>query len=146
MTDSSATMGNMLGGSSSDAHSQELMAFLWFIIAAFEIRVWVEWLPSKQNPGDPFSRPLTHKKGAFEIVGHIDAEWSPPVLAPTVVQSPHAWEWAMSSKVDPALWSNSQQLKFVAELGALEPAELASALCAAVRAPPESAQVLQLGY
>ena len=74
VTDSSATMGNILGGSSADAHSQELVAFLWFIIAAFEIHVWVEWLPSKQNPGDPFSRPLTHKKEAFDIVGHIDAE------------------------------------------------------------------------
>ena len=62
VTDSFATMGNILGGSSSDAHSQELIAFLWFIIAVFEVRAWVEWLPSKQNPGDPFSRPLTHTR------------------------------------------------------------------------------------
>ena len=34
----------------------------------------------------------------------------------------------------------------MAELGALEPAELASALCTAVRAPPEGARVLLLGY
>ena len=52
----------------------------------------------------------------------------------------------MSSKTDPALWSRSQQLEFVAELGAIEPAELAAALCAAVRAPPEGLSVLQLGY
>ena len=45
VTDSFAMKGNLLGGSSSDAHSQELVAFLWYIIAAFEIQVWVERLP-----------------------------------------------------------------------------------------------------
>ena len=39
VTDSSATMGNLLKGSSSDAHSQELVAFWWFIVSAFEISV-----------------------------------------------------------------------------------------------------------
>ena len=52
----------------------------------------------------------------------------------------------MSSKVDPSTWSDRHQLQFVAELGALEPAELASALCIAVRAPPDGAMVLPLGF
>ena len=52
----------------------------------------------------------------------------------------------MSSKTDLALWSSSQQLEFVSELGALEQTELAAALCAAVHAPPKGAGALQLGY
>lgn len=68
VTDSSATQGYLLGGSSPDAHLQELVAFLWYIITAFDIQVWVQWLPSEQNPGKPFSRPLTHKTEASEIV------------------------------------------------------------------------------
>ena len=46
--------------------------FLWpgvllFLAAMYRIEIWVDWVPSKQNPGDPYSRPLTDKAAAEEL-------------------------------------------------------------------------------
>jgi hypothetical protein len=146
VTDSSATQGNLLSGSSSDAHSQELVSLLAFVLSAKNIQVWVQWLPSKQNPGDPFSRPLTDQKEAFAIAKAIGAEWTPPIMPPTIVQSAHARGIAMQSSTGPSSWSTQDQLAFVAELGALDAKDLGKALLAAVRPLPEGQPILRLGY
>ena len=40
------------------------MAHIQFFAMIYRIHLWFDWVPSKQNPGDPFSRPTTCGKEA----------------------------------------------------------------------------------
>ena len=41
---------------------------IWLLCVVYQLKVWVKWIPGKQSPGDPFSRPTTHAKEARALL------------------------------------------------------------------------------
>ena len=58
LSDSTASLGNLNSGTSADDHSQQIVAQTPYLMVVYRIEYWVDWVPGKQTPGDPYSRPL----------------------------------------------------------------------------------------
>ena len=67
LTDSTAALENVKAGVSSDQQSSDIVAHIQFFAMIYKIHFWFDWVPSKQNPGDPYSRPSTCGEEAKEL-------------------------------------------------------------------------------
>ena len=67
LSDSTAALGNLVSGSSVDDHNQQIVAQLLYLMVVHRIEFWVDWVPGKQNLGDPYSRPLTNSEDAKKL-------------------------------------------------------------------------------
>ena len=93
-------MHNCEQGVAAVQQSQDLVSRIFFMASVFRVHLWFDWVPSKQNPGNPYSRPQT---GATETVladesmsaQRFSPQWPSFIRAGrvpwrTVLQSPHS--------------------------------------------------------
>ena len=73
ISDSTAALTNCREGSAADQQSRGLVSTIFFLGSVFHIHAWFDWVPSKQNPGDPYSRPKTGKKEIAELDSKMNA-------------------------------------------------------------------------
>ena len=59
LTESTAALNNCREGTAADQQSRDLVSTILFLGSVFRIHIWFAWVFSKQNPGDPYSRPKT---------------------------------------------------------------------------------------
>ena len=64
LSDSTAFLGNLTSGTSADDYSKQIVAQLLYFMVVHRIEFWVDWVPGKQNTGEPCSRPLTNATDA----------------------------------------------------------------------------------
>ena len=62
MDDSTATIGAVLKGSSSDKDSREIVGSIWLLLGALRCTMRIEHTPGETNPGVCFSGPLDARK------------------------------------------------------------------------------------
>ena len=90
LTDSTAALENVKAGVSADQQSRDIVTHIQFFAMIYRIHLWFDWVPSKQNPGDPYSRPTTCGKEAEEldkIVGSHQVRTGVAFLSPS---QPHS--------------------------------------------------------
>ena len=140
-TDSSAAEGNLLNGSAGDPHSQWIITHIWLLIVVFDIQVYVVWIPSKQNPGDPFSRPTTAALERGHLVKVFGIKVDTPRTPSQIKAEPERWLEAMNT---PLPWSATQRAHFMANFGVTKPEMVREVLETMIK--PEGAQVIRLGF
>ena len=119
------------------------MAHIQFFALIYRISLWFDWVPSKQNPGDPYSRPCTCGEEAKELDRLLGATRFEPARPSFLRASPTAWRTVMCSPSAPSTWSTSKQIHTRVELGVARPEEFGIALLHLVN--PEKAIVLRMG-
>ena len=144
LTDSTAALENVKAGVSADQQSRDIVAHIQFFAMIYRIHLWFDWVPSKQNPGDPFSRPSTCGKEAEELDKQLGATRFEPVWPSFLRASPTAWRTVVKSPTAPATWTISKQIHALVELGVARPEEFGIALLHLVN--PDKAIVLRMGH
>jgi hypothetical protein len=144
LTDSTAALDNCRVGTAADQQSRDLVSLILFMGAIFRIHIWFDWVPSKQNPGDPYSRPETGTEEVARLhesmkATNFEASWPSFIRA-----GPTVWRKVMSSEHPPNTWSVSKQVETLVDLGVATPQEFSMALLHSVN--PDKAQVLRLGH
>ena len=143
LTDSTAALENVKAGVPADQQSRDIVAHIQFFAMIYRISFWFDWVPSKQNPGDPYSRPCTCSEEAKELDKLLGATRFEPVWPSFLRASPTAWRAVMCSPSAPSTWSTSKQIHALVELGVARPEEFGIALLHLVN--PDKAIVLRMG-
>ena len=89
--DSTSSEANLRAGTAGNQHSREIVAQIHMLTAVYRIRLWYDWVPSKQNPGDPYSRPLTDAELSAELDKQCGAARKEPLLPMSIKMKPTAW-------------------------------------------------------
>ena len=110
LTDSISAKENCESGTSADQQSRDLVSLILLFSTIFGINLWFEWVPSKQNPGDPYSRPLTAAEEAVDLDNLLKAERWDPIWPSFLRSSPSSWRSVLSSPTSPKDWSVSKQV------------------------------------
>ena len=108
LTDSTSAKENCESGTSADQQSRDLVSLILLFSNIFGIHLWFEWVPSKQNPGDPYSRPLTAAVEAVDLDNLFKAERWDPIWPSFLRSSPSSWRSVWSSPTSLKDWSVSK--------------------------------------
>ena len=128
LSDSTASLGNLHSGTSADDHSQQIIGQILYLMVIYKIQYWEDWVPGKQNPGDPYSRPLTNAKDAKKLDELLKAKRCAPQLPTSLRAGPTAWREFLKQKKKPSEWNNSIKFQVMAGLGVIQPQEVAEML------------------
>ena len=144
LTDSTAALNNCKEGTAANQQSRDLVSTIIFWGSIFRIHIWFDWVPSKQNPGDPYSRPKTGKKEIAELDARMNAIQFEAVWLSFIRAGFTVWRTVLQSKNQPKTRSISTQVEMLVELGVARQEEFALALLYSVN--PDKARVLRLGH
>jgi len=128
LSDLTAALGNLTSGSSADDHSQQIVAQMLYLMLVHRIEFWVDWVPGKQNPGDPYSRPLTNSEDAKKLDELLQARRCAPQLPTSLRAGPTAWREFLKQETKPSTWTSTTKFQVMAGLGVIQPQEVASML------------------
>jgi hypothetical protein len=142
--DSTSSETNMRKQTAGNQHSRDIVAQLHMLCSVYRIHLWFDWVPSKQNPGDPYSRPLTDSELANELDKQCAAQRVEPELPLSLWMRPHAWRGILSQTEEPTTWPNALKFDLLTRLGLIQPSGLAEMLLQTV--DPDKAPCLLLGY
>ena len=92
------------------------------------IEYWVDGVPGKQNPGDPYSRPLTNAANAKKLDELLNARRCDPQLPTSLRAGPTAWREFLKQEKSPKEWNNSTKFQVMAGLGVIQSQEVATML------------------
>ena len=103
LTDSTAALNNCREDSAADQQSRDLVSTILFLGSVFHIHIWFDWVPSKHNPGDPYSRPKTGKNEIAEFDAKMKAIQFEPAWPSFIRAGPTVWRTVLQSKNQPKI-------------------------------------------
>ena len=141
--DNKAAKDNLLSGGASDGHSCELVAAIWLLLAALQVYLRVEYVPSPSNPADAFSRPSEPEKRAeaAELTTALRLEPVAPAFPATITMGADLWVDAMEAAKED--WARADRRQTAAAAVKLKATD-ASTLVAQVEAVTFSADNKQI--
>ena len=142
--DSTSSETNLRKGTAGNQHSRDIVAQIHLLSTVYRIHIWYDWVPSKQNPGDPYSRPLTDAKLAKELDDRCSAQRVSPVLPLSINMRPVAWRNILGQDKKPELWPRALRFDLLTQLGLIQPCQLAEMVLSTV--DENKAQCLLLGH
>ena len=143
LTDSTA-LNNYKEGTAADQQRRDLVSTILCLGGRYRIHIWFDWVPSQQNPGDPYSRPNTGKKERAELDAKMNAILFAPARPSFIRAGPAVWRTVLQSKDAPKTWSISKQVEMLVELGVARLEEFALSLLHIIN--PDKVRVLRLGH
>ena len=99
--DSTSSETNLRKCTAGNQHSRNIVAQIHLLCTVYRVWLWYDWVPSKQNPGDPYSRPLTDAEMARELDRRCAAQRKQPLLPMSLCMQPVAWQSILKQEANP---------------------------------------------
>ena len=99
-----------------------------FLGSIYRIHLWFDWVPSKQNFGDPYSQLKTGKKEIAELDASIGAMRFTQAWPSFIRAGPTVWRQVFQSQHAPSTWFVTKQVDMLIELGIARPEEFVFSL------------------